>query len=65
MLTLWVTVGHDTTGIGEFDDEEDLKQVEVYDLTGKRVNPSNLKTGVYIERTTTSRGVSAKKILKQ
>ena len=65
MLTLWVTVGHDTTGIEDYDDEECLKQVEVYDLTGKRVNPSNLKAGIYIERTTTSQGVSTKKFLKQ
>lgn len=65
MLTLWVTVGPDTTGIEEFDDEEGLKQVEVYDLTGKKVNSSNLKAGIYIERTTTSQGVSIKKFFKQ
>ena len=65
MLTLWVTVGPDTTGIEEFDNEEGLKQVEVYDLTGKKVNSSNLKAGIYIERTTTSQGVSNKKFFKQ
>ena len=65
MLTLWVTVGHDTTGIEEFEDEEVIQQVEVYDLTGRKMNPSDLKAGIYIERTTTSKGVSTKKFAKQ
>ena len=65
MATLWVTVGENTTEIPEFGNEDDVKRVEWFDLTGRKVDPANLKAGIYIERTTSSKGVSTKKILKQ
>ena len=64
MTTLWVTV-IDPDAIDEHESGNDVQQVELFDLTGKKVDPANLKAGIYIERTTTSQGVSTKKILKQ
>ena len=65
MSTIWVTVNDPTAAVDEQENEAEVLQVEVFDLTGKKVDPANLKAGVYIERTTTSNGVSSKKILKQ
>lgn len=65
MSTLWVTVNDPTAAVDEQENEAEVLQVEVFDLTGKKVDPANLKAGIYVERTTTSNGVSSKKILKQ
>ena len=64
MSTLWVTVV-EPAGTAELEDPEEIMQVEVFDLTGKKVDPANLKAGVYIERTVTSKGVTTKKFVKQ
>lgn len=64
MTTLWVTVA-DPTEVAENDNEKEVLQVEIYDLTGKRVDASCLKPGVYIERTITTGGVSTRKVMKQ
>ena len=62
--TLWVTV-LDPAGIAEHTGKESLQKVEIFDLTGKKVNPNNLRPGVYIERTLSSQGNTTRKILKQ
>lgn len=64
LTTLWVTVV-DPTNVAEYDNEKEVLQVEIYDLTGKRVDASCLKPGVYIERTITTGGVSTRKVMKQ
>ena len=64
MATLWATVGEDTTWIEEFENGQNVQRVELFDLTGKKVDPSHLKPGVYIERTYTEKGVSTRKIVK-
>lgn len=65
MGTLWVTVNDPTTTVAEIENGEEVLHVEVYDLTGKKVDPANLKAGIYIERTTTPQGVFVRKILKK
>lgn len=62
MTTLWATI-IEPAGIEEYKEEEKT-QVELFDLTGKRVDPSQLKAGIYIERTITSQGISTKKFIK-
>lgn len=64
MTTLWVTV-LDPYETAEFTDEEDLSQMEVFDLTGKKVDASRLKPGIYIVRTVSAKGSSVRKIVKQ
>lgn len=65
MATLWATVMN-PEGIAEPEHMlDDVQQVEVYDLTGKKVDPSNLKAGIYLERTITDNGVSTRKIVKK
>lgn len=64
MTTLFVTVV-EPAGIAELEDPNGTQQVEVFDLTGKKVDPTNLKAGVYIEQTVTSKGVVTKKFVKQ
>lgn len=64
MTTLWVNV-LDPVGIDEHQTDEGHQQVELFDLTGKKVNPSNLKPGIYIERTVSAQGISTKKIVKK
>ena len=50
MTTLWVTV-LDPTGIEELEYEDSQRPVEIYDLTGRKVDPARLKPGViYIDR---------------
>lgn len=65
MATLWVTVYDPTAAVDEMENESEVLQVELFDLTGKKVDPSHLKAGIYIERTTTTQGVTTKKIVKQ
>ena len=60
MTTLWVTV-MDPDGIDEHENEESVLQVEVFDLTGKKVDPSHLKAGIYLERTISEKGVTTRK----
>lgn len=64
MTTLWVTV-KGTDGIAEHESDGDPQHVELYDLTGKKVDPSCLKAGIYLERTITNNGVSTRKIVKK
>lgn len=64
MTTLWVTVIN-ADGIDEHDNGDILQQVEVFDLTGKKVDPTRLKPGVYIERTVSAQGVTSRKFIKQ
>ena len=64
MATLWVNVG-DPTGIEEFENEQSTQRVELFDLTGKKVDPSHLKPGIYIEKTSSEKNVSTRKIVKQ
>lgn len=64
MATLWVTVG-DPTAVEENVNENQMLSVEVYDLTGRKVDPSNLRPGTYIERTITTEGVATRKFVKQ
>lgn len=64
MTTLWATVV-DPTELVEQEIEENVLKVETFDLTGKKVDPANLKAGIYIERTFSDKGVSTKKILKE
>ena len=64
MTTLWVNV-LDPNSTAEFIEKEGVKQVEWFDLTGKKVDPSRLKTGIYIERTVSEKGVSTRKLVKQ
>ncbi|MBO6025967.1 MAG: T9SS type A sorting domain-containing protein [Bacteroidales bacterium] len=64
MTTLWVDVMNPQS-IAEFEQETDVQQTEVYDLTGKRVDPANLKAGIYIERTITAQGVTTRKFVKR
>lgn len=50
MTTLWVTV-LDPNSVGEQEIENPLQFTEIYDLTGRRVDPTRLKPGViYIDR---------------
>lgn len=62
LATLWVTVGQNTTDIPELESEDGLIRVETYDITGKRVDPSHLKTGIYIERKVFENSISTRKI---
>ena len=64
MITLWVTVD-DPDGVAEYESDDTTQQVEVFDLTGKKVDPTCLKPGVYIERTVSAQGVSSRKFNKQ
>ena len=63
MTTLWVTVV-DSDGITEQEEMNGVRQVELYDLTGKKVDASRLKPGIYIERTISSEGVSSRKVYR-
>lgn len=63
MATLWATAGDPTTAVPEVDDDEEVQRVEWYDLTGRQVDPANLKAGIYIEKTYTEKGVSTRKVL--
>lgn len=65
LFTLWTTVGDPSVSVDEHGSEEEVLQVDYYDLTGKRIDPSNLKSGIFIEKTVTTRGVFTKKIMKQ
>lgn len=65
MSTLWVTVNDPTAAVSELPNEAEVLQVEVYDLTGKRMDPTNLKAGIYLERTVTTQGVVTRKFVKQ
>ena len=65
MATLWVYVPDPTTEIEESENEDNVLQIEVYDLTGKKVDPTNLKAGIYIERTISEKGVTTRKMLKK
>ena len=62
LATLWVTVGQNTTDIPELESEDGLIRVETYDITGKMVDPSHLKTGIYIERKVFENSISTRKI---
>ena len=64
MATLWVNVG-DPTVIEEFENGQSSQRVELFDLTGKKVDPSHLKPGIYIEKTSSEKNVSTRKIVKQ
>ena len=64
MATLWVNV-MDPDGIDEYENETDKEQVELFDLSGKKVNPAHLKAGIYLERTTSEKGVMTRKIVKK
>ena len=64
MTTLWVTVMN-TDGLDEHGNGDNVQQVEVFDLTGKKVDPSHLKSGVYIERTISEKGITTRKIVKK
>ena len=64
MATLWVTVIN-PDDIEEQAFEQGAQQVEVFDLTGKKVDPAHLKAGIYIERTLSEKGVSTRKIVKK
>ncbi len=63
MTTLWVTVV-EPTGLTEQENPNEVLQVEWFDLTGKKVDPANLKAGVYIKRTTTDKGITTRKIIR-
>ncbi|MBQ3710566.1 MAG: T9SS type A sorting domain-containing protein [Bacteroidales bacterium] len=63
MTTLLVDV-IESDGLAEFENENEALQVELFDLTGKKVDPSHLKAGIYIERTVSAQGVSTRKIVK-
>lgn len=63
MTTLWVTVV-DSDGVAEQDETNGVRQVELFDLTGKKVDASRLKPGIYIERTVSSEGVSSRKVYR-
>lgn len=65
MFTLWTTVLDPAAGIPENENIDDVYSIEVFDLTGKKVDPANLKAGIYIERTVSSKGVSTRKFVKQ
>ena len=64
MTTLWVTV-MDPDGIDEQAIEQGAQQVEIFDLTGKKVDPAHLKAGIYIERILSEKGISTRKIVKK
>lgn len=64
MTTLWVTV-MDPDGISEQEEANSVQQVELYDLTGKKVDPAHLKAGIYLERTTSGKGITTRKIVKK
>lgn len=64
MTTLWVDVMNPESVV-EFDQENGVQQVEVYDLTGKKVDPAHLKAGIYIERTISGQGATTKKFVKR
>jgi len=64
LTTLLVTV-IDPASTAEYPNEEGLQQVELFDLTGKKVDQNHLKPGVYIERTISEKGVSTRKFVKQ
>ena len=64
MATLWVNV-LDPDGIEEQEGVDEMQQVEIYDLTGKKVDPAHIKAGIYIERTVSEKGITTRKILKQ
>jgi hypothetical protein len=63
MTTLWVTVV-DSDGVAEQDETNGMRQVELFDLTGKKVDASRLKPGIYIERTVSTEGVSSRKVYR-
>lgn len=64
MTTLFVDVVN-SDGLEEHENENDALQVEWFDLTGKKVDPTHLRSGIYIERTVSAQGVSTRKIVKQ
>ena len=64
MTTLWVTV-MDPDGIDEQAIEQGAQQVEIFDITGKKVDPAHLKAGIYLERTVSEKGVTTRKIVKR
>ena len=65
MTTLWATVGDPSVSVAEHENNEEVLQVEYYDLTGRRMDPLDLKNGIYIERIITTRGITTKKFMKQ
>lgn len=64
MATLWVNV-LDPDGIEEQEGADDIQHVEIYDLTGKKVDASHLKPGIYLEKTVSTKGISTRKFVKQ
>ena len=64
MTTLWVTVV-EPAGTAEIECMDDVQQVETYDLTGKKIDPSHLKAGIYIERTISEKGITTRKMVKK
>lgn len=64
MATLWVNV-LDPDGIEEQEGFDDIQQVEIYDLTGKKVDAAHLKPGIYLEKTVSTKGISTRKFVKQ
>ena len=64
MTTLWVTV-ITPSGVNEDTAAEASSQVEYYDLTGRLVDATHLKPGIYIKRTVSPEGVTTRKVFKK
>ena len=64
MTTLWVTV-ITPSGVNEDTAAKASSQVEYYDLTGRLIDATNLKPGIYIERTVSPEGVTSRKVFKK